>query len=199
MATEFDFSELGQKLDRLAQSFEYDGQPRDPETGRFMSPEDFDPAAHIGNGVRRAMEGETGNGGIVRRAQSRAKRGDANLPSHHANTIQYKQDSWDRHHFYATSNLVAYHEFGTGKHGRGGSYQIPLPGNEPVAIPAHRWDGPDEFVYSDGDGQNAAIFNYVEHPGVEGKHFMQRALNAGIPDIKRDVSHELDKMNVDIK
>lgn len=205
------FEELSDKLEELADKFDTRAgsqTPRDPETGQFRSKAGrFDPKNRIMSGVHNAVEDH-----VVPQARTDAAK---HVPPEDARTIKHESRGWSgdryRHSFYSTSDLVKYHEFGTSTKAQDRSratidtfpngetgYRIPAPPKQYAAIPASEWNGPDWMIYTDGDGQDAVIFDYVVHPGVSNKRFMQRALEQNIWAIREYVADELDDIDIDI-
>lgn len=154
------FDDLADELDEIANAFD-----------RMQSRAGTEADAHgaIEEGVSRAMERV-----IVPEAKREGRR---HVPAKDAETIDHERGEWSadryRHYFYATSDLVKYHEFGTGRDAGNGGYVIRPNGDYPLGIPASRWTGPNHMVNGD---TGKVHLEYVVHPGVRGKHFMQRAL-----------------------
>jgi len=193
------FKELSRKLEALADQFESraGGPGRDPNTGKFQSAK-----PRIKKGIDRAMDDR-----VVPDARSGAR---PHVPDGHHRQIYHDSEGWKgdiyRHYMYSTSDLVKYHEFGTSTKAQDrskatinepGGYRID-PDGKPVAIPADQWTGPDFMVYTDGDGPDAVFFDYVVHPGVSSKRFMQRALNTNVITIEERVADELDDIDLEL-
>lgn len=187
-----DFRELADDLEELAEKFEARREqrtPQDPETGKFVSPQGrFDPKNRIASGISTAMRED-----VVPDARRGAKR---HVPAQDARTIQHNQTRWNQHFLYATSDLVKYHEFGTSTRASdpskatinapsGGGYVIPRKGYDNLPF------GPDQVEMMD-----ELNFQFVVHPGVEGQHFMQRALDRNLHSIEEAVADELDDVNL---
>jgi len=189
-----DFQELADQLEELAEKFETRRQqrtPQDPETGQFRSPEGrFNPKNRISSGISTAMRDD-----VVPDAQRGARR---TVPESDARTIRHTKQAWNRHFLVSTSDLVKYHEFGTSTRASdpskatinapsGGGYVIPREGYDNLPF------GPDQVEMMD-----ELDFQFVVHPGVEGKHFMQNALNRNLHSIEEAVADELDDLNLDL-
>lgn len=98
------------------------------------------------------------------------------------------------HAFYSLNDLVSYHEFGTGQHsdrgttnatGSAGPGYIIEPRNEDVL--SFDWDRVGGRV----------AFEYVVHPGVRGKHFMQIALEQSTGDMADNIGEKIDNIDFD--
>jgi len=203
--TEFSgFRDLADEMQKLAdyyRSRKGSAQGRDPDTGQFASPK-----PRIRKGIDRAMEEV-----VVPQARTDAEE---SVPAYSAMTIDHESLEWKdevyRHRYYATDDLVRYHEFGTSTKANDKSkatistfpngqrgYRIPSEGK--AAIPAEEWDGPPEMVYRDGDGKDAVIFDYVVHPGVAEQRFMRDALDHNSLTIEEYIANELDKIGVNLR
>lgn len=181
MATVSGFEEIADELEEIASAFD-----------RMQSRKGTEMDAHgaIEEGVSTAMERE-----VVPQARAEARQ---YVPSGHENTIDHEEGEWYgdryRHHFYSTSDLVAYHEFGTGTHGSGnGGYRITPNGDYPIAIPAHRWNGPSTFIRSTDQGEYV-FFEYVWHPGVEEQRFMRDALEDNAQEMRGYILSKINEM-----
>lgn len=186
------FEELADELEELSNAFD-----------RIQSRKgtDADASGAIEEGVRRAMDRE-----IVPEAQREARQ---HVPTQDAQTISHERGEWAadryRHFFYATSDLVRYHEFGTGGRatdpakgttegtdfrGRPG-YIIRPRGDYPLGIPDSRWNGPNWMVNSN---TGKVHFEYVVHPGVHAKHFMRRALEDNAQEMRGFILAQINQM-----
>lgn len=188
-----DFEELADKLNELAERFERTRQQRTPRgsDGQFVSPEGrFDPKQRIAAGISKAVQN-----GIVPDAQVRAKR---HVPPEDARTIRYESAGWNRHFIGSTSDLVKYHEYGTSTRASdktratinapdGSGYVIPLDGYDSLPF------GPDEVSRMD-----ELNFQFVVHPGVRGKHFIEESLRGNTWMIEESVADELDEIDLDL-
>lgn len=188
-----DFEELADKLEELAERFEQrrsDQTPRDPETGRFQSPKGrFNPKQRIASGMSTAMREH-----VVPDAQTGASR---YVPGKDAKTIRHEQFAWNRHYLASTSDLVKYHEFGTSTRASDPSKAtINAPNNGGYVIPQAGYDslpfGPDNLP-------NELDFKFVVHPGVEGQHFMEIAVEQNLRNIEEAVARELDNIGLDLR
>lgn len=158
------FEELADELRRQADSFD---APKDA----------------IADGINESMD--------QRVVPESKKEAEQYVRSQDAATIDHGPGEWSgdtyRHPFYATSDIVAYHEFGTGGHASDSSrgtvngttfrgqpgYIIRPRGNWPLGIPARRWRGPASMVNTE---TGKVHLQYVVHPGVPAQHFMQHTL-----------------------
>lgn len=192
-----DFRELGDKLQELADQFKQRGTGRISGSGQadglFVSPQGFDAKRRIGAGINDAMN-EQGTG-IVDQAEQRASR---HVPREAAATIQHKQIAWNRHQFGATHELVKYHEYGTSTKADdtaratinapdGNGYVIPIDGYDSLPF------GPDQVAMMD-----EMNFQFVVHPGVEGKHFLRDTLRGNTWLIEEKVAEQLDDIEIDV-
>lgn len=183
--TEFNgFHGLAEELSDLAEEFRSE-KPVGNVTGsgKFGSTK-----GAISEGISEAMDE------IVRIARMRAT---VYVPEEDAQTIMHEQQTWTNgdkyfHKFYAESDLVAFHEFGTGtkaehptypgtvnavnSEGRAG-YLIDPPGDKPVAYEV---------------GGESFVFQYVVHPGVPANHFMRKSLERNSGKIEDSISEKLD-------
>lgn len=198
------FRDMADEFEKMAEYFRSRkgvDQGRDPDTGQFASPK-----PRIRKGIDRAMDEI-----VVPEAQREAEE---SVPIQDAQTIDHQSDGWDgdtyKHQFYATSDLVRYHEFGTSTHANdksratietfpNGRRGYRIPSNGKAAIPEDEWDGPPEMVYRDGDGKNAVILDYVVHPGVPEQRFMRDAIDYNSLRFEEYIAEELDKIGVNLR
>jgi hypothetical protein len=187
MSRDWGFGELADELEELANRFDSIQRGEDARDA-------------IEDGVYRALDQE-----IVPEAQSRAER---HVGSGRARTITHRYGEWSagryRHYYYATDDIVRYHEFGTGGHagpghgtvdgrthdGRPG-YIIRPRGNYPLGIPAQDWNGPNWMVNSKS---GKVHLEYVVHPGVRGKHFMEQALRDNQQELSGYILSQINSM-----
>jgi len=205
------FEELAQKLREQGEVFEERvgggvGTTRttgiDPDSNRFTSAK-----TAIQAGVSDTMDEH-----VVPQARTEARQ---HVPTGHAKTIDHDGGEWTgssyRHQFFSTSDLVKYHEFGTSTKAQDTSratidtfdngergYRIPSPPGK-AAIPADEWNGPSWMIYTEGDGKDAVIFDYVVHPGVPAQKFMQDALEENMPFIKDKVEEKLERIDLELR
>jgi len=139
-----------------------------------------------------------------------------------AQTIEHERGEWagDRyqHYFGATSDIVAYHEFGTGPKAvdqsessfrergtthDGRSGYVITSDTGPVKIGQSDWESGPTIVFDrfgwqadDGDGGEGAdaFFNYVVHPGVEPQHFMRDAIEDNAPEMRGYILASMQEM-----
>lgn len=185
-----DFEELGDKLEELAEKFERQRDQRQAQNPadnfKFVVEEGkFDPKNRIGAGISKAMRED-----VVPDARRNA------TPRSEARSIRHSSSGWNRHQLYSTSDLIKYHEFGTSTRASDQSQAtINAPSGDGYVIPLEGYDslpfGPDTLP-------NELEFQFVVHPGVEGKHFMRNALNRNLYSIEDAVAEELDKVNLDL-
>lgn len=172
------FDELEDKLDNLARSFERAAERRrapgqtyrNPKTGRFISVKQA-----IEHGFSAALND------IVEDAQNSAKT--YGLRNTDAETIGHRSRGWkgdNYDHSIYGNHMVAYHEFGTGLEGPHKSKYKIEPKSEPVL--SFHWDK---------IGQDVA-FEYVWHPGVKAKHFIEHAINRNGDAIREETADRLD-------
>lgn len=175
------FRELADELDRVAHTF-------DPEEYREA----------ISAGIDEALDEQ-----IVDMMRTRARR---HVTREAAQSIGHESGSWhgDTYHHTvgATDDLVKYHEFGTGGQADGNGrvtgttydgrpgYHIYPSSKQALAIPSRRWTGPSYMVNRD---ENNVVLNYVVHPGVSGKHFMQNTLEHNSDVIRGYILNEIRK------
>lgn len=96
------------------------------------------------------------------------------------------------HYFYSTNDLVKHHEFGTGQHSARGTVE-----GTGTAGPGYyiRPTDADALVFNwEKKGGMKVAFQYVVHPGVKGKHFMQRALRGSTDTMKREIASQIDNL-----
>lgn len=91
------------------------------------------------------------------------------------NTIQSVTGNWRGDEYIAglrsTNEVVLSHEYGSGQYGTTGPYRITPNGSHPLAFVV---DGRPIFV------------EFVVHPGVRGKRFMQRAIREHADQVTQD-------------
>lgn len=107
----------------------------------------------------------------------------------HVNTIDDTSLGWDgqhyRHGLGSSSVVVNSHEYGSGRFNtQGGGFGS----SGGYRIPARTSDGPLRFV---SNGQEIVV-DYVIHPGVKPKRFMQRGVESKADDVAEEVADELE-------
>lgn len=193
-----DFYELARKLDDLSEEFSDKAEGRVSGSGRdssgsFISPQGQTAKGAIGRGVKDAFT-EPGSG-IVDQAKSRAS---GSVTREAKETIQYQQGSWNVHRFGATHDLIKHHEYGTGPKADSKSQAtINAPDGDGYVIPLEGYDslpfGPESVK-----GMDELNFQFVVHPGVEGKHFLRDTLNGNTWLIEEKVADRLDNLSIDV-
>lgn len=192
-----DFYEFADKLEELSDEFEsrtegrINNSGRDPERNEFVSPDGWAPKRRIADGITRAMRN-----GVVPEAKHNASR---YVRDEAKETIQHEEVTWNRHRFFATNDLVKYHEFGTSTKATDKSKAtLNAPGQRGYIIPVEGYDsldvGPDAFPQM----LDEIDFKYVVHPGVKARHFMRDALRHNTWLIEDRVAEELDDIEMDI-
>jgi hypothetical protein len=78
------------------------------------------------------------------------------------------------HTIYTKAPHARAHEYGSGIYAGKGEYDITPNGNYPLKI--SNWDNYDTDSV-DGETPDVFYFDKVSHPGVEGKHFLQKVWN----------------------
>lgn len=114
---------------------------------------------------------------ILQRAKERASQ---HVGSDRAQTIAPIDGSWSGDQYttgIGSDNVVVMsHAKGTGSHSTGGPYRITP-------------DTGDKLVF-ESNGRTVAV-DYVVHPGVRGKQFMQKAISRNMDDVMGDVLEEV--------
>jgi len=191
------FREFADELRKLAEEFDertagrFNNAGRDPQANEFISTEDQTVKDAISQGMTDAVQG-----GIVPDAQTNAK---LYVPDEDAETIQHERVNWNHHRLGATSDLVAYHEFGTSTKATdqskatrnapdGSGYIIPIEGYD--SLPVTSDDMPGALSQID--------FEYVVHPGVKAQHFIEKSLKTNTFLIEESVADRLDDLEIDI-
>jgi hypothetical protein len=192
MARVSGFRELADDLEFLAQDFEQAAEEqkqsssqivrgRDPLSGQFITLKDA-----VAGGISKTLRDTTipqASAEAQEYLPSSSDRGRSSNPQISQRSGDWQGDRYN-HLFYSTNDLVAHHEFGTGTHGNRGS------GSGYVIEPR---DADALSFYWDKIGMQVT-FNYVVHPGVEGQHFMQRALLQSTGDMKRNIAERIENM-----
>jgi len=178
------FHELSEDLSVLAEHFreEYRRSMNDPETGEFTSTKEA-----IESGINSAMED------IVRMSRQRARK----HVGERAESIDHESMGWVGkndylHKFYSESDIVAFHEFGTGTEAEHPRYPgtvnaVNASGNRGYLIEP-TGDNPLAFDI----GGHTVVVEYVVHPGVEAQHFMEQTLRRNTSHIKDEVINALE-------
>lgn len=188
---------MSDKLDDIADQFSERATGRISGSGmadgRFISPQGFEPKRRIGAGVTDAMR-QSGTG-IVDQAKAGAS---GHVTSDAKQTIQHRQVEWNRHEFFATHELIKYHEYGTSTKADDRSQAtINAPNGDGYVIPIEGYDslpfGPDAVA-----GMEELNFQFVVHPGVRGKHFMRDALFGNTWLIEEKIADRLDDIEIDV-
>lgn len=192
------FEEFERELRQLAERFEDaaekklredpDVRGRDPVTGEFITFREAI-AGGIRDGVNKAVL--KANREAKQHLPSDPERGRSSDPQIYQEAVGWQGDRY-QHYFYSTNDLVAYHEFGTGQHSARGTTEA-----TGSAGPGYYIRPRTEDVLSfewDKLGGRRVAFEYVVHPGVRGKGFMQRALRDSTSDIQRYVANSIDNM-----
>lgn len=192
-----DFTELARKMDSLSEHFSERATGRYSGSGRannkFISPKGMRAKQSIGDGIEDAMTDD--ENGIVSQAKKRAS---SHVTREAVESIQYERGSWNAHRFGATHELIKYHEYGTGtKADDSSKATINAPDGTGYVIPL---DGYDSLPFGpDAVGQMQELdFQFVVHPGVRGKHFMQKALEGRTWLIEKKVAERLDDIQIDV-
>lgn len=122
--------------------------------------------------IERAVDGKIQNP-ILERARQRAAE---HVGQDRAHTIDPVDGQWSGDNYTAgigsDNTVVMSHAKGTGSHSTGGPYKITP-------------DTGDKLVF-ESNGRTIAV-DYVVHPGVRGKQFMQKAINRNLDDVMDDV------------
>lgn len=171
-----DLEVFGEDLKRLtdeAISGSGANSPRSLETGAFISVKDA-----IQRSVTAGLED------AVSDSNRRYRKYVPNEnPRIQQESIGWMGDSY-LHRFFTDNDYVRYHEFGTGKHGRTGSSYTITP-NSANAL-SFEWDKL---------GGKRVVFQQVQHPGVEGKHEMEKNMRASRYKIRRELSDRIDDLD----
>lgn len=99
-----------------------------------------------------------------------------------AQTIRAVEGRWDGNTYTAgitsDNEVVLTHEFGSGKYTTTGEYRIdPKPGNDKLAFRA--------------ESGRLVVVDYVMHPGVRGKRFMQEAMRDRTDEVIQNALDEV--------
>ena len=128
---------------------------------------------------------------VVPEAQKRARK----HVGGYASTIQQRKIGWVgneyRHGLGSTNVVVNSHEYGTGRRNMNGNGTMNATSNFTgrlgYRIPARTDAGPVSF---ESNGQTH-VFEYVVHPGVTPKQFMQRTVEDKADDVAEAVASEV--------
>lgn len=176
------FHELEEELEDLAEDFE---EAAEAERGNFtyQNPRDQNKFVSVKDAIAAGVDEAMDN--IVSDARLRAEN---YVPEEDARQIFHRTMDWRgdeySHRYFSTSDLVKYHEFGTGLDGPSGRRYIIEPDDEEAL--SFYWEKAGRVV----------TFEYVMHPGVQGKHFMEKALDVGEHAIKRETASRLNRLDV---
>lgn len=179
------FEGLEDELERIAEEFREEQKTGlGAESGQIESTR-----AAIRSGVREVMQD------VVRRAQMDAQ---DHVPRDDATTIQHQSLGFDEndnytHRYYSNSDLVAYHEFGTGTRAEHPSYRGTVNASEDGKRGYLIEPGPDkEALMWEEDGFKV-FAEYVIHPGVAANHFMEQALRRNMGRFEQSISRKMDE------
>jgi hypothetical protein len=130
--------------------------------------------------LRNAIE-ESVDDEVERSIVQRARANASPFVGEHASRINAQSGNWVGRQTYdhgleTDSEVVVAHEFGSGVHGGGSPYRI-----------SPEDDGVLAF---EGEGGETVVVEYVVHPGVRGKHFLERTAKASAEDVADRIERE---------